>query len=82
MKILMCALKKSLEIFIDSLFFFYQYLISPALQILFQVNCRFEESCSKYSKRMIKAHGFLVGIKMSFFRILKCSQWSCQSHLE
>jgi len=53
----------------------YQIFASPLLKNLLGVNsmCRFEESCSAYSKRMINEKGVIRGISLGFVRILKCN---------
>ena len=49
----------------------YQYIISP----LFPVSCRFQPSCSQYSKEAILKYGILKGFFLSIKRILKCHPW-------
>jgi putative membrane protein insertion efficiency factor len=39
-------------------------------------NCRFEPTCSQYSKESIEIHGVFVGGYYSIVRILKCGPWS------
>ena len=38
-------------------------------------NCRFYPSCSNYAIEAIEKFGVLKGLKMAFFRILKCNPW-------
>ena len=38
--------------------------------------CRFYPSCSQYSITAFEKHGFMKGLKKSFFRILRCGPWS------
>jgi len=54
---------------------FYQIFVSPALKNILGVNsmCRFDETCSMYSKRMIKEKGVIKGIGLGMIRILKCN---------
>ena len=51
---------------------FYQKYIS----FLLGNNCRFEPSCSEYSKESIKTHGPILGGFYSIKRIIKCGPWS------
>jgi uncharacterized protein len=54
---------------------FYQIFLSPALKNLLGVNamCRFDETCSMFTKRMIKEKGAIKGLGLGFVRILKCN---------
>ena len=47
---------------------FYKYLISPVLPS----SCRYLPSCSDYALESIRLYGFLKGLKLSLYRILKC----------
>ena len=49
----------------------YQLVVSPYLGN----NCRFYPSCSNYAIEAIEKFGVLKGVKMAFFRILKCNPW-------
>lgn len=53
---------------------FYQIFISSLLKNLLGVSamCRFDETCSQYTKRTISEKGALAGISLGFVRILKC----------
>ena len=51
---------------------FYQKYVS----FLLGNNCRFEPTCSEYSKESIKIHGAVLGGFYSIKRILKCGPWS------
>jgi len=46
----------------------YQLLLSP----LVGGQCRFYPSCSNYSIRALKEHGWLKGIGLSLARLAKC----------
>lgn len=46
----------------------YRMLLSPALPKC----CRFVPSCSEYAEQAFRKHGFLVGLKLSVLRILRC----------
>lgn len=52
----------------------YQAFVSPTLKIFLGVNsiCRFDETCSAYTKRMINKKGVLKGLAFGFVRFLKC----------
>jgi putative membrane protein insertion efficiency factor len=62
---------KSFFIFIINL---YQGFVSPSIKMILGVNsmCRFEETCSSYTKRMIMEKGVVKGSGLGFTRILKC----------
>ena len=46
----------------------YRLLLSPVLPRC----CRFVPSCSEYAEQAFRKHGFLVGLKLSALRILRC----------
>ena len=48
-----------------------QYLISP----LIPISCRFNPTCSQYSKEAIIKHGIFKGLILSIKRIIKCHPW-------
>ncbi|HBV21441.1 MAG TPA: membrane protein insertion efficiency factor YidD [Nitrosomonas sp.] len=50
---------------------FYQYCISP----LMAPSCRFTPTCSQYACEALAKHGFLRGIRLSVWRILRCNPW-------
>ena len=47
---------------------FYKYLISPVLPS----SCRYLPTCSDYALDAIKFYGFFKGIKLGFYRIIRC----------
>lgn len=49
--------------------FIWQSLLSP----LFGQRCRFEPSCSEYSKEALNKYGLLKGLWLSLRRILRCN---------
>ena len=49
----------------------YQKVISPFLL----GSCRFNPTCSEYSKQAILKYGVIYGIFLSFKRIIKCHPW-------
>lgn len=47
------------------------------LRPLFPQNaCIFEPSCSHYTEEAIKEYGFLKGIMLGAWRILRCNPWN------
>jgi uncharacterized protein len=52
----------------------YQIFVSPFLKAILGTGamCRFDETCSAYTKRMILEKGAIKGISLGFIRILKC----------
>ena len=53
---------------------FYQALISPSIKVVLGVDgvCRFDETCSAYTKRKIQEKGALKGTGLGLVRLLKC----------
>lgn len=49
----------------------YQHLISP----LIPISCRFNPTCSQYSKDAIIKYGIFKGYILSIKRIIKCHPW-------
>ena len=49
----------------------YQILISP----LTPASCRFQPTCSQYSKEALEKHGLFKGGKLAIKRILSCHPW-------
>ena len=49
----------------------YQYLLSP----LIPSSCRFQPSCSTYTKEAITKHGVRKGIWMGIKRLARCHPW-------
>lgn len=50
---------------------FYQIVISP----LTPAACRFEPTCSSYSKEALEKHGFIKGSWLAIKRIASCHPW-------
>ena len=50
---------------------FYQIVISP----LTPAACRFEPTCSSYSKEALEKHGILKGSWLAIKRIASCHPW-------
>ena len=57
---------------------FYQIFISTTLKNLLGINsmCRFPETCSSYTKRVILEKGLMKGSYLGFVRILKCQPFT------
>ena len=56
---------------------FYKFAISP--YILSQ--CCYAVSCSDYSKLIIKEKGIILGLLLSFLRLLKCTLMPIKNNL-
>jgi len=67
-------MKKILILSID----FYKAFLSVILKSIIGTpdTCRFQETCSDYSKRIIKEKGAMRGATLSFIRILKCQPFA------
>ena len=63
--------KINIKFVLKKLIRIYQLVVSPYLGN----NCRFYPSCSNYAIEAIEKFGVLKGVKMAFFRILKCNPW-------
>ena len=63
--------KLNIKFVLKKLIRVYQLVVSPYLGN----NCRFYPSCSNYAIEAIEKFGVLKGVKMAFFRILKCNPW-------
>ena len=53
----------------------YQYILSPILQGVFGMRCRYEPSCSYYTADAIKEWGVMKGLYLGMKRILSCHPW-------
>jgi uncharacterized protein len=67
----MVSLRKPLKNILISLLKGYRYLISPVLGTC----CRFEPSCSCYAIEAVETYGIFKGLRLTFFRLLKCHPW-------
>jgi len=58
----------------------YQKTISPDHGIYRTIfsngYCKFYPSCSEYGYQIIKKKGLIVGLPMTFWRILRCNPWN------
>ena len=50
----------------------YRLLLSP----LFGGRCKYHPSCSQYALDALRAHGFLRGVVLAAWRLLRCNPWS------
>lgn len=64
-----------------SLIRFYQRYLNlnnPVMKTLFLVDsaCRYNPTCSAYMYQAVRKHGIISGLRMGFWRILRCHPWS------
>ncbi len=52
----------------------YQTVFSPLKFLLFAGagSCRFYPTCSSYARECVRRHGFVLGLGLSVWRLLKC----------
>ena len=55
---------------------FYQKNISSYLSQMHGVNCKYEPTCSEYTKQAIEKYGVLKGSFKGFFRSIRCNPFS------
>jgi putative membrane protein insertion efficiency factor len=54
----------------------YQRTVSPAMAVIWPTcGCRFAPTCSHYAREALQAHGLLVGLLLTGFRLAKCGPW-------
>ena len=51
---------------------FYRKLISP----LFPAKCKYHPTCSSYALTAFSRFGFIRGLMLTVWRILRCNPWS------
>ena len=56
----------------------YKIILSP----LFGRQCRFDPSCSSYSKQAIIKHGSVKGVFLTIKRILRCNPWNESDYID
>jgi putative membrane protein insertion efficiency factor len=52
----------------------YRYAIHPVIAPV--THCRFRPTCSRYSQEAMHAHGFLRGLVLTGWRIMRCGPWT------
>ena len=50
----------------------YRFVVSP----LFPSSCKYHPSCSRYAAEAFRCHGFLRGVVLTVWRLLRCNPWS------
>lgn len=50
----------------------YQLFISPILRQVLGKACRFNPTCSEYTKQSIKKYGIIKGIRLGLQQVLSC----------
>lgn len=55
---------------------FYQKNISIYLSQKFDIHCKYEPSCSEYTKQAIEKYGVIKGGWKGFCRIIRCNPFS------
>ena len=55
---------------------FYQKNISSFLSQILGIHCKFEPTCSEYTKQAIEKYGVIQGCWKGFKRILRCNPFS------
>ena len=54
----------------------YRAVVSPILARSRLISCRFQPTCSAYSREAIRRYGFPKGVLLSAGRILRCNPFS------
>ena len=54
----------------------YRGSVSPALAKTGWIRCRFTPTCSEYGLEAVQRHGFLPGIALAGWRVLRCNPLS------
>ena len=68
---LIAKIDKTLQIIVIGSIRGYQYCLSPWLGN----RCRFSPSCSQYAIKAVKSRGFIVGVGLMVWRLLRCHPW-------
>jgi len=72
MNLIMRLLVQTLLVFLK----IYQGMISPFLPN----SCRYQPTCSEYSKQALLKYGFAKGLKLALKRISSCHPWGGSGH--
>ncbi|MBI2518110.1 MAG: membrane protein insertion efficiency factor YidD [Opitutae bacterium] len=60
----------------EGLVWIYQKTVSPALAVAApSCGCRFAPTCSHYAREALREHGLLLGLALTFRRLVKCAPW-------
>jgi putative membrane protein insertion efficiency factor len=54
----------------------YRLLISPLVPRTLGGRCKYHPSCSQYALDALREYGFLRGIVLAGWRLLRCNPWS------
>lgn len=54
----------------------YQKYVSPYLSQVLNIHCKFEPTCSEYTKQAINKYGAIGGIWRGFKRVIRCHPFS------
>jgi hypothetical protein len=54
----------------------YRLLISPLVPRTLGGRCKYHPSCSQYALDALREYGFLRGIVLAAWRLLRCNPWS------
>lgn len=53
----------------------YQNSLSVLISLLFGSGCRYQPTCSEYSRLAVARHGILIGTWFSLKRVSRCHPW-------
>ena len=65
-----------MKIIVVKIINFYQKHISPFLSQNCNIHCKFEPTCSEYTKQAIEKYGVIAGGWKGLKRILRCNPFS------
>jgi putative membrane protein insertion efficiency factor len=54
----------------------YRLLISPLVPQTIGGRCKYHPSCSQYALDALREYGFLRGLVLAGWRLLRCNPWS------
>lgn len=66
------GMDRKLLLVFDRLIVFYQRFVSP----LFPPSCRFEPTCSEYTRQAVQKYGLGKGLWLAFKRVIRCHPYS------